>query len=929
MRHPQPGSSSADVSAGRQANRSARELVGREHELATLEQLLETVRNGGSGTILVRGEPGVGKSALLERLIGSASGFRIVRAVGVEREVDLPYAGLQQLFGSTSDTIDVLPPPQRRALQVAFGLSSGDAPDRYLVGLAVLNVLSEAASVQPLLCVVDDAQWLDTETTQALAFVARRLGADTVALMIASREHVDDFDGLPAMHLGGLGIADARALLDSVVVGRLDEAVRERFLAETRGNPLALLELPHALTPAEAATGILGGSSSLSERIEDSFRRRLEPLPVDTRRLLVLASAEPLGDPLLLLRAAVQLGLRVEAADAAEEAGLLEIRERCSFRHPLVRSAVYRAATQLERRQAHGALAEATDPQLDPDRRAWHRAQATAAPDEDVAAELERTAVRARARGGLAATAAFLERAAALTAEPARRSERALSAAQVKYEAGLLDDALTLLTTAEIGPLDDGQRSWVLLLRARIAFTERHTSEARPLLVEAGRSAEATDVNLARLAYLEAFHAAMHDGRLAPEGMAEVSAAVLACPPPQGEPRPRDLLLDGLATRTLQGYAAGAPLLKQALVAFRRETDLPAEDTHWVFLATRVASDLWDDDAHAELLARELERARQTGALAALPTLLDTRGTSHVIGGEMEEAASVLDEARAVREATGIKGHGDGGLFLAAMRGREAEAVTVITHAAERAAAHRDGLGLAAADYCTAMLYNGLGRYQEAMAAAREAGEHPYEIGTSTRAVAELVEAATRSGADDVAGRALERLTQISGASGTPWALGVEARSRALLSEGTVAEDLYCAAIETLRGTRLRPELARTRLLYGEWLRREGRRADAREQLRTAYESFTEMGILGFADRAQRELAATGATARKRTDDTRADLTAQEVQIARLALGGLTNPQIGAQLFLSPRTVEWHLRHIYPKLGIGSRRELHRVAQRL
>ena len=929
MSHPQAGSSGAGVSAGRQANRSARELVGREHELATLGRLLETVQNGGSGTILVQGDPGIGKSALLERLIDSASGFRVVRAVGVEREVDLPYAGLQQLCRPMIDTIDVLASPQRQALQVALGLSSGDAPDRYLVGLAALGLLSEAAATRPLLCVVDDAQWLDRETTQALGFVARRLGEDTVALAIGSREQLDDLEGLPTLHLGGLASADARALLDSVVIGQLDGPVRERFLAETHGNPLALLELPHALTAAEAATGVVRGSSSLSERIEDSFTRRLEPLPADTRKLLVLAAAEPLGDPLLLLRAATELGLGIEAADAAEDAGLLEIRERCSFRHPLVRSAVYRSATPGERRQAHGALAEATDAQLAPDRRAWHRAQATAAPDEDVAAELELTADRARSRGGIAASAAFLERAVELSPEPARRAKRALRAAQAKCEAGSFDDTLDLLAIAEVGPLDDIQRSQALVLHARTAFATGRKSDSRPLLLEAARSAEATDLNLARVAYLDALHEAMHDGRLAPEGVAEVSAAILACPTPPGVTTQRDLLLDGLAARITHGYSAGARLLKEALAAFRREPDPPPEGAHLLFLALRVASDLWDDDAYCALSTRELERARQTGAVVALPTLLEIRCAGHVVRGELEEAASTMDEARALKDATGITTYTYGELMLAAFRGDETEALRLIEHAVGRATAHGDGLGLADADYATAILYNGLGRYGEAMAAVIEAGEHPYEIGAATRAVAELVEAATRIGAGDRAYRALEHLTEISSASGTTWARGVEARSRALQSDGTLAEELYSAAIEMLSGTRLLPELARSRLVYGEWLRREGRRVDARVQLRTAYEMFVEMGALGFADRAQRELLATGETARKRTDDSRPNLTAQEAHIARLALEGLTNPQIGAQLFLSPRTIEWHLRHIYPKLGISSRRELHTVMSSL
>ena len=372
------GSAAGPTSSG------VRLLVGRDAELERLGELLAAVAAGGSAALVVRGEPGVGKSALLEQLLASASGFQVVRADGVEGEVDLPYAGLQQLCRSMAEAVSALPQPQSDALRVAFGLSAGDAPDRYLVGLAALSLLSEVAGTEPVLCVVDDAQWLDPETTRALAFVARRLGADSVGLVFASRKIVEELDGIPELQLGGLSAADSRALLDSVLIGHLDGSVRERFLAETHGNPLALIELPRAMTSAEAATGIVRQShDSLSARIEDSFRRQLEQLPADTRQLLLLAAAEPLGDPLLLVNAAAELGLSIESADPAEEAGLFEIRERCSFRHPLVRSAVYGAATPGERRVAHGALAEATDPKLDADRRAWHRAQATPAPDED------------------------------------------------------------------------------------------------------------------------------------------------------------------------------------------------------------------------------------------------------------------------------------------------------------------------------------------------------------------------------------------------------------------------------------------------------------------------------------------------------------------------------------------------------------------
>jgi DNA-binding CsgD family transcriptional regulator len=907
----------------------ARELVGRERELATLEQLLGTVRRGGSGTLFVHGDPGIGKSALLERLVDAASEFRIVRALGVEGEIDLPYAGLQQLCRSMLDTVDVLPAPQRQALQVAFGLSSGDAPDRYLVGLAALSLLSEAAAAQPLLCIVDDAQWLDTGTRQALAFVARRLEADTVALVIASREQTEGFDGLPLLHVGGLAIGDARAVLDSVVVGHLDGPVRERLLAETHGNPLALLELPHALTPAEAATGILRQSGdSLSGRIEESFRVRLDALPEQTRRLLLLAAADPLGDPLLLLRAATHLGLGINDADAAEEAGLFEIRERCSFLHPLVRSAVYRSAMPQERRLVHGALADGTDPELDPDRRAWHRAQATAAHDEDVAAELERTAARAKSRGGLAAAAAFLERAAQLTPDASARAERALAAVQVLMEAGAFDGARALLAAAEAGPLDQFQDARVKLLHGQIALFSTLGTDAPALLLNAAQGLEEFDAALARDAYLDAWGAALFGGRLASSGsgLLEVSRAARSSPRPEGPRRASDVLLDSLATLITEGFAAAGPLLWEATRTFADDQFRAAAGVRWGWMTVLPTYVLWDEESTRSICVQELRAVRDTGALARLPIDLQTFSLLAVRCGEFADAAAAIAEADAIRAATGYSIAPFSAMMLAVLRGREAEATALIESVREGAAALRQGVALQIAEWTYAILCNSLGRHQEAATAAEQASsDYPVDVAVSAWATAELLEAASRTGNTAVARVALERILAATEFSSTESARGIAARSRALAAEGAEADAQYRAAIDHLSGSLLRPDLARTHLLYGEWLRREGRRTDARDQLRTAHEMLTEIGMEAFAERARRELAATGETARKRTDETRGDLTPQETQIARLAAEGLTNPQIGARLFLSPRTVEWHLRRTYPKLGISSRRELHTV----
>jgi DNA-binding CsgD family transcriptional regulator len=897
-------------------------LLGRARECAVLDDLISAIRRSEGRSLMLRGEAGIGKTALLEYLTAAASDLMVLQAAGVESEMELAYAGLHQLCRPLLDGLESLPDPQRQALEVVFGLNAGAPPERLLVSLAVLSLLSEVSEDRPILCVVDDAQWLDRASAETLAFVARRLLADAVGIVFGARDAGEELRHVSELEVLGLRDGDARAVLGSAVQGMMDERVRDRIIAETQGNPLALLEIPQGLTPGQLAGGFgLLGAQPLSGQIEDSFVRRIGSLSDDARLLLLLAAAEPVGDPLVLLRASERLGITVSAIDA-ETDGLLSLGEHVTFRHPLVRSAVYRTALVQDRRAVHLALAEATDRAADPDRRAWHLASATAGRDERVAVELERSAGRAQARGGLAAAAAFLKRAASLTENPTRRAERALAAADASLEAGALDAAQDMVAIAEAGAVDELQRARVLLLRARIAFASRRRSDAFPLLLKAARDLEAVDVNLARASYLEALHAALHAGRFAWDGVVEVSEAVLAGPPPRDPPRPSDLLLDGLAIRFTQGYASGAPHLKHALAAFRGERLLPPHEARWIWLACRVASDLWDDESELLLCERGLERARSAGALAAVPFALSNRASIQAMFGGLEAASSALDELQAVSEAVGIVPPPEGALWIAALRGRETEAPELIDKAASEAVSRAEGLGSAVTDCARAMLFNGLGRYDAALAAVRHSGEHPSEIGSPTRAVAELIEAAARSGHNELAETALERLAATTRASGTEWALGIEARSRALLAGGTTAERLYGEAIARLGRTRLLPDLARARLLYGEWLRREQRRVDARAQLRAAHEQFTSIGMEAFAERARKELLATGEKARKRIVETRDDLTAQERQIAELARGGLSNPEIGARLFLSPRTVEWHLRKVFGKLGIRSRHEL-------
>jgi DNA-binding CsgD family transcriptional regulator len=905
---------------------SAPRLLGRRSECAALDQLVASVRGGLSRALVLRGDAGVGKSALLEYLAQHSSRCAVARAAGVESEMELAYAGLQQLCAPFLDRVERLPGPQRDALGTAFGVRDDDAPDRFRVGLAVLSLLCEVAEDRPLVCIVDDAQWLDAASAQALAFVARRLGAESVGLIFAARQPSGErhLEGLPELAVGGLDDRDAHELLASVVTGPLDERVRDRIVAETRGNPLALLWLPRGWTPAELAGGfgLANAPAALSGRIEQSFTERLASLPAATRLLLLVAAEEPVGDPVLVWRAAAELGIAPDAVAPAAAAGLVDFGAQVRFGHPLVRSAVKRAAAPQERQRVHRALAHATDADTDPDRRAWHRAHATAGLDEDVAAELERLAGRARARGGLAAGAAFHERAIELTPDPRRRAQRALRAAGGKHQAGANNAALRLLAIAQAGPLDELEQARAQLLHAQLTFAMTRGRDAPPLLLEAAQRLEPLDPRLARETYLEAFAAALSADRLVRGGDArEVAAAVLAA---DWEPSTRacDLLLDGLALLTSEGYVAGAPALKVALRAFREERLSEEDELRWLWLACRVARALADDGAWDELTARHLELARRAGAFSALPVALTDRVLVELFSGKIGVAMSLAAESDAVVEATGSHVTLRTSIVLANWRGRDAEAAALIEARRQDVLRRGEGLWLAANDWGSAIRYNGLGRYEDALAAAERAADAARGLGPPMLLLAELIEAAARSCQPERATGPLAQLAEIAQAAGTDWALGTHARAAAMLAEREAVERLYREAIERLSHVKTRATLARAHLLYGEWLRREHRRVDAREQLRVAYTMLSEMGMEAFAERARRELLATGETVRKRTVETLDELTAQEAQVARLAADGQTNPEIGAQLFLSPRTVEWHLTKAFGKLGISSRKQL-------
>jgi len=893
-----------------------------------LDRLLEAIRAGESRALVVRGEPGVGKTALLEYLVEHASGCRMARAVGVQSEMELAYAGVHQLLTPMLDRLQRLPARQRAALRSAFGLGPGSVPDRFLVGLAVLSLLSDVAEEHPLICLVDDEQWLDHASAQVLGFVARRLAAEPVALVFAARVPSDELAGLPELVVEGLGEADARELLDATLTGPLDARVRDRIVAEARGNPLALLELPQGMKPAELAGGFaLPDAMPLSGRIEESFRRRLDALPADTRELLLVAAADPVGDPVLVWRAAERLGIRAQAATPAAEADLLEVGTRVRFRHPLVRSAAYRSASLQERQGIHRALAEVTDPELDPDRRAWHRAQAASGPDEDVAAELEHSAGRAQARGGLAAAAAFLERASMLTPGPARRARRLLAAARAKRGAGALEEAIGLLVAVEAGPLDALSAAEVEHLRGLIALVQRGPSDAARLLLSAARRLEPLDAELARDTHLEALWAAIWAGDLgSPGGVAAAAEAARAAPPGPEPTRAVDVLLEAFVLRLAQGFTAAAPLLTQAL-ELSLALDVTGDEAGlWRWLAggragAIVALELWDAESWHALAAVQAQFARDVGALVHLQYALNFLAMAHLFAGDLTTAAPLIDEDRLIAEVTGNPPVGYAAMALPAWQGREAQASELIEATSRAATARGLGRMVSFADYASSVLYNGLGRHDAACSPAWRAFQRD-ELGYGPYVVPELAEAASRTGDVELVRAALQWLSERMRLAPTEWSLGIEARVRALLSQGEAAERCYRESIDRLGRTRVRVQLARAHLLYGEWLRREGRRVDARAQLRTAHDLFVAIGMEAFAERAGRELLATGEKVRKRTVETRGQLTPQEEQVARLAREGLSNPEIGARLYISPRTVEWHLHKVFAKLGVTSRQGL-------
>lgn len=906
-------------------------MRGRGRELARLDQALAVARAGTSAVLVLRGEAGVGKTALLDYAIEHATGFGIAGTMGVESEMALPYAGLHQLCTPLLGRLPLLPAPQRDALSAALGLHEGPATNPFLVGLATLNLLARAAEERPLACLLDDTQWLDEQSLQAIAFVARRLAAEPIAMILTVRSPGDrgELTDLPSLTVRGLNDTDARALLTTAAHVPFDPQVRDRIVGEAHGNPMALLLLPRLVPPADLAGGLwLAGRRPVAEDIEDAFHLRFRQLPPDSRRLLLTAAADPTGDTNLLWSAADLQHIPADAVAPAETAGLITFDTTVRFPHPLARSAIYRKASAPERRAAHLALAQATDPRSDPDRRAWHGGQAATRPDESLAADLEGCARRARSRGGAAAAAAFLHRSAQLTPDPARRATRALAAAQASIDAGGLTQAHAMLAVAADGPLDEPNLAQLERLRARLAFTQERGTDAPRLLLDAAARLAPLDAVLARDTLLESLGADLYAGRLnTGPGRPDIARAVRATPAP-APPRTVDVLLDAVATLIADGYRAGAEPLRRALrtVQDEQRSATPGTDLRWMWLSCPVtpeplAPELWDDDAWHELATGAVNLARDAGALALLPMALSYEACYRVHTGDLAAATALADEASAISAATGAAPMIYPALVLSAWRAQETRARQLIDAVRAEAGARGEGRALAIADYATAVLYNGLARYDDALDSAARAGQYE-DLGLFGWVLVELIEAAAHSGHPQAAAAALDRLTERTGAGATEWAMGMQARSRALLADGPEADAYFRQSIKHLDRCRITVHQGRARLVYGEWLRRQGRRGQAREQLRAAYDLLSRIGVDGFAERARKELLATGETVRRRSVSAIAELTGQEAQVAQLARDGRTNVEIAGRLFISPRTVEWHLGKVFTKLGISSRKEL-------
>ena len=904
-------------------------LLDRRAERGNIDRVLAAAREGLSGVLVLRGEPGIGKTALLDYAVQAAADLRIVRLAGIESEMELSFSSLHQVLLPFLGGLDELPAPQGAALGSAFGLRDGGLPDRLLVGLASLSLLAAAASDRPILCVVDDAQWLDQESAAVLAFVARRLLADRIAMIFAVREPSGrpvSLDGLPDVHLRGLPAVEAQELLSSAVGGQVDGLVAARIIAQTAGNPLGLIELGGELSSDELDGQVpLPDPLPLGRRLEARFLGQVRRLPADTQLLLLCVAADTTGDAELLWRAADHLGIHADAAAAAEEQDLLAFRAPVRFRHPLIRSALYHGAPVHDRRRVHAALAEATDPVIDGDRRAWHRAAAAAGRDEVVAAELERAAGRAGRRGGYAAAGAFLARAAALTPGTRQRVRRLLAAAQDECIAGNPGKARALLEEAAADLDGPYERGLAKRVEGDICLAADQPAGTAPILLAAADELAGVDRDLAADALMEALTAAGITRRFSAPGAdaRAVARAVRALPVGRGaSPTARDLLLDAYAAYLLDGPAAAASLIRQAQAALDQDEASGTVPFSYLRIACWMAGATWDDNRAHAIARRGVEQARRQGAATPLAMLLVLLGESCLFAGEIGAARDAFAERREIKSAAADFCR-TGEVVVLAWRGEERAARSLVAVITEDAIRRQHGWRVVWVEYALGVLDLALGHYRDALAGVT----HDYEENPVLAALAwpDQIEAAVRCGETQLASEILDRLAQRSGGSTAGPAVGLLTRSQALLADGRDAERLYLQAIDQLSRCRGPAHRARACLLYGEWLRRENRISDARRQLQIAWELFTEIGAGAFAERARRELAATGASASRSAAERPSQLTPQEETVARLAAAGATNTEIAAELFISPSTVDYHLRKVFRKFGIASRRQLQRM----
>lgn len=905
--------------------------MDREDERATLDALLQGARAGLSGATVLRGEPGIGKTALLGYAAKAADGLEVVHVVGVEAESGFAFAALHRLLVPFLDRLERVPRSQRSALEVACGLADGDAADVMLVGLGALSLLAEAAADRPLLLCVDDAQWIDPESLDVFAFLGRRVHAEGIVVLFAVRDGASagtGVDGLPTVQVEGLDRVSAIELLRSVHTGELDSGVADQVVMSMAGNPLALTDLGRELASYGLAGGVvLPETVPVRGRLEAHYLDQVRALPPSTQVWLLLAAAEPSGDVGYLTAASRTLGLPDDASHEAEVAGVVVVRQRVEFRHPLVRSAVYSGATSPERRGAHRALATAMTRVGDDDRRVWHRAAGAAGPDEDVADTLEGAATQARTRGGFAASSRFLARAAELSVDAAARSRRLLGAAEASLTAGVPIQARALLDQIGPGPFDASIEGRRLLLLADLDITlgeEGAFATAPVRCLEAARAFADHDAERARQAVHQACRAVTTCEHLLPMPLSDIAQAVVDRWGDDDGPVAHRTTLAAFSRIVLEGYVEAVPDVRRAIAALTSPAASDDELLAHVSLGTTLCTVTWAFDQRTRFQERAAATARRLGALRDLDIILFVQSMGATDVGDLRGAEEHLVEGHQLRATLGttpemieIYRHPELLAWQASRDGLKEELAGMIE------ASRWLGIGatVTIAHHALTILHLGQGRYAEAAAAARAAIDTGW-YGMEVRGLPNLVEAATRAGEPDVAEQALHDLGIRARAAGGPLALGIHARSAALVASDGDAEALYRAAIEQLARSSARNELARAHLVFGEWLRRRRRRADARDELRAAHAIFADMGATAFTERARSELAATGERARRRSVETANDLTPQESQIARLAAGGDTNAEIAARLFISARTVDYHLRKVYRKLGVGSRRDL-------